>query len=205
MDWLEPIFDAPISTLLVVAGLLFLLLAVAGRVGNWFDLSTPWERWISFFLGGLLLASGLAMFATTPTPPPNGPIASPTPTATTTSPSPSPQAEHPFVGLWTNVDVNTRSNTKLAIRREGDQYWIHAWGKCHPEDCNWGEEQLLVTENEGKVTWDQDFVIRKMSLPLDSRDRLQVVTNSIYDDSRPRRQSQQAFAKVQVLRPRPPR
>jgi hypothetical protein len=70
----------------------------------------------------------------------------------TTSPTPSPQANHTFVGLWNNVDAKTRSNTKLSIRREGDQYGIHAWGKCHPEDCDWGEEQLLVTGNKGKIT-----------------------------------------------------
>jgi hypothetical protein len=54
---------------------------------------------------------------------------------------------------------------------------------------------------QGKNNLEASFCDLENVLPRNSRDRLQVVTNSIYDDNRPRRQSQQEFAKVQVLIP----
>jgi hypothetical protein len=43
-----------------------------------------------------------------------------------------------FSGDWTNVDTNTGGITKLNIDISGDAASVHAWGKCHPTDCDWG-------------------------------------------------------------------
>jgi hypothetical protein len=42
-----------------------------------------------------------------------------------------------FVGNWQNVDHNTRGVTRLVIHKSPLK--VHAWGKCHPQDCDWGE------------------------------------------------------------------
>ncbi len=43
-----------------------------------------------------------------------------------------------FSGEWTNVDTNTGGLTKLSIAVSGSTASVHAWGKCHPTDCDWG-------------------------------------------------------------------
>jgi hypothetical protein len=45
-----------------------------------------------------------------------------------------------FAGSWTNVDTNTGGITTLEIRVSGDSADVHAWGKCHPSDCDWGND-----------------------------------------------------------------
>lgn len=43
-----------------------------------------------------------------------------------------------FAGDWNNVDPNTGGITKLSIAISGASANVHAWGKCHPTDCDWG-------------------------------------------------------------------
>lgn len=43
-----------------------------------------------------------------------------------------------FTGTWTNTDPDTRGITKLEITKQGPVLKMHAWGQCHPEDCDWG-------------------------------------------------------------------
>lgn len=43
-----------------------------------------------------------------------------------------------FTGHWKNVNSNTRGITKLEIKQSGNGVTVHAWGKCHPQDCDWG-------------------------------------------------------------------
>lgn len=44
-----------------------------------------------------------------------------------------------FTGTWANTDKNTRGITRLEIKQQGSAIKLHAWGKCHPQDCDWGE------------------------------------------------------------------
>jgi len=43
-----------------------------------------------------------------------------------------------FEGAWRNVDPATSGLTTLQISTSGTVK-VHAWGKCHPTDCDWGE------------------------------------------------------------------
>jgi hypothetical protein len=44
-----------------------------------------------------------------------------------------------FLGTWTNTNPNTRGLTKLIITDiPGSGVMVHAWGQCHPQDCDWG-------------------------------------------------------------------
>lgn len=45
---------------------------------------------------------------------------------------------HDFTGSWKNRDANTKSVTTLKIHLNGGRLRVHAWGKCHPKDCDWG-------------------------------------------------------------------
>ncbi|MDM7938800.1 MAG: hypothetical protein QUS07_00460 [Methanothrix sp.] len=46
-----------------------------------------------------------------------------------------------FGGSWTNVDPNTGGITRLDIAASGSLVKVHAWGRCHPTDCDWGTVQ----------------------------------------------------------------
>jgi len=49
-----------------------------------------------------------------------------------------------FAGNWTNSDPNTGGLTKLAITVSGASASVHAWGSCHPTDCDWGTVPAYV-------------------------------------------------------------
>lgn len=44
-----------------------------------------------------------------------------------------------FTGNWKNTDPNTGGITTLVITGNANDLRMHAWGKCHPQDCDWGE------------------------------------------------------------------
>jgi len=44
-----------------------------------------------------------------------------------------------FTGTWKNADPNTRGITRLTITGNGNALKMQAWGKCTPQDCDWGE------------------------------------------------------------------
>jgi len=46
-----------------------------------------------------------------------------------------------FAGSWYNVDSATRGITSLQIDVSGSSAQVHAWGSCHPTDCDWGSVQ----------------------------------------------------------------
>lgn len=124
---------------------------------------------------------------------PSSSAASPTETTSPTT-STSPSAAAPFQGTWTNKDPNARGITKLVITQNGSEVKVHAWGKCHPSDCDWGEEDGGIIDNAAVVTWDQKFVIRKMKLTIQGNE-LHSVTDSVYSDNRPRMKSEEVFVR----------
>jgi hypothetical protein len=43
-----------------------------------------------------------------------------------------------LLGEWHNIDSSTPGLTRVVITENGSEVALHAWGKCHPEDCDWG-------------------------------------------------------------------
>lgn len=44
-----------------------------------------------------------------------------------------------FAGSWKNADPNTKGLTALLITESDHGLKLQAWGRCHPQDCDWGE------------------------------------------------------------------
>lgn len=42
-----------------------------------------------------------------------------------------------FGGSWRNVNADTSGITRLQVEVNGTNVTVHAWGKCHPQDCAW--------------------------------------------------------------------
>jgi len=43
-----------------------------------------------------------------------------------------------FVGNWQNTNNQTNGVTRVRISRNGNNAFAHLWGKCTPNDCDWG-------------------------------------------------------------------
>jgi hypothetical protein len=97
-------------------------------------------------------------------------------------------------GIWKNEDSNTRGVTKIVILRKNGETFVHAWGKCHPQDCDWGEAKATIEGDILKVTWYWAAGERDMSLRLVG-DRLQTETIHVYSDNRPPRRSSCRFVR----------
>lgn len=49
-----------------------------------------------------------------------------------------------FAGKWNNTNRSTAGLTRFVITRAGSHYRLHAWGKCHPRDCDWGTVNMVA-------------------------------------------------------------
>jgi len=76
-----------------------------------------------------------------------------------------------FVGTWKNADPHTSGMTRLQISAWGTYVQVHAWGKCHPYDCDWGtvrgfayapsvSENLIHTAHSITAEYNQGFCQR---------------------------------------------
>jgi hypothetical protein len=106
----------------------------------------------------------------------------------------------PFVGTWLNQDASTGGNTRFEIDEAGGAVVVHAYGKCHPSDCDWGIEVGEVDGPQATVAWDQGFVERTMTMDLLDDGRLEVSTEHRYADGRPDRSDEAFFVRMQALR-----
>ncbi len=99
-------------------------------------------------------------------------------------------------GLWVNQDKNASGITRFRIQHRGADIFVHAWGSCHPQDCDWGEQRALVDEDSAVIFWDQGFVFRKMVIRLNKKTDLVADYVSVYTDDSGRKKSE----KVEMFR-----
>ena len=50
----------------------------------------------------------------------------------------------PLVGTWINTDKATGGIVKLILSKEGDSFFVHAFGACAPAPCDWGKVEGAV-------------------------------------------------------------
>jgi hypothetical protein len=62
-DFWNTLLGLPIASILILAGILFLFIAVVGRFREQFD-AGKWGRILSGILGGILLIIGLSLYVT---------------------------------------------------------------------------------------------------------------------------------------------
>lgn len=83
-----------------------------------------------------------------------------------------------FLGYWANEDKDTNSITKVDIAKVGNDIVVHMWGKCHPDDCDWGISTTDISDADDGIlnlTWIFDFAIETQELSVLSDGRLKVV------------------------------
>jgi hypothetical protein len=90
-----------------------------------------------------------------------------------------------FAGTWSNIDPTTRGLTRLEITLNGNKVFVHAYGSCHPRDCDWGEaEAIPYAPNVGSIlaetaqaltiTYNRDHADQIMIIRRVEGERLQV-------------------------------
>lgn len=99
-----------------------------------------------------------------------------------------------FGGKWKNRDTKTRGLTTLNVRTSGESVWVHAWGACHPSDCDWGEVagtpltptiSTNPTNDANKVTavFETSFSSTILTLSPSDDDELQADTQTRFTDN----------------------
>lgn len=90
-----------------------------------------------------------------------------------------------FIGTWVNEDEDTGGITRTVIRAEFDTIFVHMWGACHPEDCDWGEEKPESYDSKSRIifmTWKTGFSIISQQINLLSDGNLQVNSHTHFID-----------------------
>lgn len=91
-----------------------------------------------------------------------------------------------FVGHWINRDPNTRGITRVKIRAQGKNIYVHMWGRCHPYDCDWDEETTNISDAlDGKIElkWNHGFAVRNQELYLLSESCLKLIGYTHFTDN----------------------
>lgn len=59
-----------------------------------------------------------------------------------------------FVGNWYNVDPNSAGVTRIVVRQRPDGLEINPFGRCHPNECDWGwrPARAYMTQPGGNET-----------------------------------------------------
>ena len=102
--------------------------------------------------------------------------------------TPSHEAEK-FVGFWVNENKDTLDITKIDITKAGNNILVNMWGKCEPDDCDWGITTTDVSDAEDGIlnlTWDQSFSVITQELFLLSDVRLKVNSFYYFREERPK-------------------
>ena len=102
-----------------------------------------------------------------------------------------------FVGEWTNKNFETQSVTRVHIRLDGDKIVAHEWGRCSPQECDWGDATATAKGSGLSVTWKTGFSIVTQELALLDDGSLQVSTHTHFTDNSGRKDydSKETFAK----------
>ncbi len=88
-------------------------------------------------------------------------------------------------GTWLNKDQNTRGITKVIISANSTTF--HAFGKCHPKDCDWKKTRMSRSGNGYIALYDQGFAKRRLSIAKAGQELCVIVQTKYTDSRKPRR------------------
>ncbi|MDF7826724.1 hypothetical protein P4B35_22030 [Pontiellaceae bacterium B12227] len=90
-----------------------------------------------------------------------------------------------FVGEWCNEDFSTRGITRVHIDKYSNVFKVRMWGRCHPKECDWGEE-IAIFSDEGSsslsVTWEKSFCVREQKIVILEDGDLEITSATHYVD-----------------------
>ncbi len=101
-----------------------------------------------------------------------------------------------FSGTWNNADRATKGVTKLEISVKGSSASVHAWGKCHPQDCDWGSVPArYYKDGTLRATYRTKIAVRSLIFKMKNRNAMtaNIKTHYIDKSGRPDQSSVETF------------
>ena len=96
---------------------------------------------------------------------------------------PQQQAQLALTGTW-HASQNARSLAQLKIYKVGNKIKVHAWGVCHPTNCDWGTRNAQFINNRKIIVrFNQGFVTRRIVITKTAPNKIKVYTLSHYTDN----------------------
>jgi peroxiredoxin/outer membrane lipoprotein-sorting protein len=86
-----------------------------------------------------------------------------------------------LTGTWVS-EHESDNVTQVIVRGDGARTIVHAWGSCHPTDCDWGETDADLWNGIPVATWKFGFATTRMQLVLLPDGRMVVASESEYSD-----------------------
>jgi hypothetical protein len=92
----------------------------------------------------------------------------------------------PVSGTWVNENQQDPSITQIVVSRDGGRMMVHAWGSCHPVDCDWGEAEAEQWNGTSVANCNFGFKTTQIQIVPQLDGRILVVSHWKYrDDSGP--------------------
>jgi hypothetical protein len=99
-----------------------------------------------------------------------------------------------FADKWNNVKRTTKGITTLDISSKGRMVTIHAWGKCHPKDCDWGTVKARYYKNNSlRAVYKTKIATRSLVLTLQGKNSLKASVKTHYTDKSGRKDRKNTY------------
>jgi thiol-disulfide isomerase/thioredoxin len=87
-----------------------------------------------------------------------------------------------LAGSWLNDDIDTRGMSQAVVRKDNGRVMVHAWGRCTPTDCDWGEVAADTWNGLLIANFDHGFSMTRMQLVPLPDGRLLLARHTEYRD-----------------------
>jgi hypothetical protein len=104
-----------------------------------------------------------------------------------------------YAGTWLNADANTRGITRIEIRVHDSKADVRVWGKCSPQDCDWGWTPAnSYADSHLTANYRSSNIVRDLTLTMTNRMTLKVRVRTQYTDNsgRPTRGATYTFRRI---------
>jgi photosystem II stability/assembly factor-like uncharacterized protein len=91
-----------------------------------------------------------------------------------------------FVGYWINDDSATGSVTKIFISISGDDFQVHAYGRCGGTDCDWGISTTKTSDaSDGvfELKWVFSVETVNLTIKLIEKNHIQITVKYHFTDN----------------------
>jgi hypothetical protein len=92
-----------------------------------------------------------------------------------------------FLGDWRTLGPATKDITRVAIRFDGSDLFVHMWSACHPTDCDWREVRIAPSNvrSDGNmfISWTFSSAVHTQRLVVLPDGRLMVSGREHYTSS----------------------
>ncbi len=104
-----------------------------------------------------------------------------------------------YNGTWMNTDTNTHGLTKVVVKGAGGKASVHVWGKCSPQDCDWGWSNCnSYSDGHLSTQYRSDIAERNLTItmPTSGTLKVQMHTHFIDNSDRPDQDATYTFRRV---------